>query len=110
MFFEAITQQSLDRAKGQILDLESYISLRRDTSGCKPVFVLMEYAAGIDLPDHVAEHPIIRDLNEATNDLVTWSNVNKVVSVAFAGCLSYLISYRTSSRTASNKPAAIRIT
>jgi hypothetical protein len=78
MFFQSVTQQSLDRSRGEILDLESYISLRRDTSGCKPVFVLMEYAAGIDLPDEVADHPIIRDLNEATNDLVTWSNVSSV--------------------------------
>jgi len=78
MFFQAVTQQSLDRARGDILDIESYISLRRDTSGCKPVFVLMEYAAGIDLPDEVADHPVIRDLNEATNDLVTWSNVSSV--------------------------------
>ncbi|KAH7911694.1 isoprenoid synthase domain-containing protein [Hygrophoropsis aurantiaca] len=74
MFFQAITQQSVDRTCGMIPDLESYISLRRDTSGCKPVFVLMEYAAGIDLPNEVADHPIIQDLNEATNDLVTWSN------------------------------------
>ena len=78
MFFQAVTQQSLDRARGDILDIESYISLRRDTSGCKPVFVLMEYAAGIDLPVEVADHPVIRDLNEATNDLVTWSNVSSV--------------------------------
>jgi hypothetical protein len=78
MFFQAVAQQTLDRSLGDMLDLETYIALRRDTSGCKPVFVLMEYAAGIDLPDEVADHPIIRDLNEAANDLVTWSNVSSV--------------------------------
>lgn len=81
MFFQAVTQQSLDRDNGIVPDLESYISMRRDTSGCKPVFVLMEYAAQIDLPDEVVEHPIIRDMEDATNDLVTWSNVSLLYSI-----------------------------
>lgn len=32
-FFQSVTQQALDRATGVIPDLESYIALRRDTSG-----------------------------------------------------------------------------
>ena len=32
-------------------------------------------ANNLDIPDEVMEHPIIQSLNEATNDLVTWSNV-----------------------------------
>ena len=43
--------------------------------GCKPCWALIEYALGIDLPDVVADHPVVRALNEHTNDLVTWSNV-----------------------------------
>ena len=39
-------------------DLESYIDVRRDESGCKPVFDLVEYALGINLPDSVIEHPV----------------------------------------------------
>jgi len=34
------------------------------------------YAVGIDLPDYVAEHPVIEALGQYTNDLVTWSNVS----------------------------------
>jgi len=34
------------------------------------------YAAGIDLPDYVAENPVIEALGQYTNDLVTWSNVS----------------------------------
>ncbi|KAF8137234.1 isoprenoid synthase domain-containing protein [Boletus edulis] len=74
LFFQAIQQQALDRANGAIPDLESYISLRRDTSGCKPSWVLIEYAHNLDIPDDVMNHPIICSLGEATNDLVTWSN------------------------------------
>lgn len=41
-FFQSITQQAKDRAAGVIPDLESYIALRRDTSGCKPCWALIE--------------------------------------------------------------------
>lgn len=73
-FFQSITQQAEDRAAGVIPDLESYIALRRDTSGCKPCWALIEYAYNLDIPDEVMEHPLILSLGEATNDLVTWSN------------------------------------
>ncbi|OBZ69189.1 Alpha-muurolene synthase [Grifola frondosa] len=74
LFFEAVNQQARDREAGVIPDLESYIDMRRDTSGCKPVFDLIEYAMGIDLPEFVVTHPIIKALNQCTNDLITWSN------------------------------------
>ena len=98
MFFEAVHVQSLHREAGLIPDLESYIDIRRDESGCKPCFDLTEYALGIDLPDFVIEHPVstafrqvavvacavliidpdqvIRALKQGSNDLVTWSNVS----------------------------------
>lgn len=74
LFFQSVTQQALDRATGVIPDLESYIALRRDTSGCKPCWALIEYAGNLDIPDEVMEHPLICSLGEAANDLVTWSN------------------------------------
>ncbi|KIJ15937.1 hypothetical protein PAXINDRAFT_180528 [Paxillus involutus ATCC 200175] len=73
-FFQSVNQQAIDRANGYVPDLESYIALRRDTSGCKPCWALIEYANNLDIPDEVMDHPIIRSLGEATNDLVTWSN------------------------------------
>jgi len=74
MFFEAVHVQASDREKGVIEDLESYIELRRDTSGCKPVFDLMEYSLNMNLPDAVVDHPVVKALNQGCNDLVTWSN------------------------------------
>jgi hypothetical protein len=76
LFFIAVAQQASDRANGVIPDLESYITIRADTSGCKPCFALHEFAAGVDLPDEIAEHPIIKALEDACNALVTWSNVS----------------------------------
>lgn len=95
-FFQSVTQQALDRANGVIPDLDSYIALRRDTSGCKPCWALIECesyfytskvivtvvltpladANNLKIPDEVMDHPTIRALGEATNDLVTWSNVS----------------------------------
>lgn len=76
LFFIAVTQQAQDRAAGIIPDLESYITLRRDTSGCKPCWALIEYANGLDIPDEVMEHEVLETLGEAANDHVTWSNVS----------------------------------
>ena len=50
MFFQAITEQARDRANGIIPDLESYIAIRRDTSGCKPCWALIEYANNVSVP------------------------------------------------------------
>ncbi|KAG2081473.1 isoprenoid synthase domain-containing protein [Suillus cothurnatus] len=50
------------------------IELRRDLSGCKSCFALIEFANQIDLPEEVVSHPVIKALEEATNDFVSWSN------------------------------------
>lgn len=76
LYFEAIMQQAADRAQKNVPELEAYITLRRNTSGCKTGFALIEYAAGIDLPNEVVEHPIIQNLLDATNDCVSWANVS----------------------------------
>ncbi|KAF9237773.1 isoprenoid synthase domain-containing protein [Melanogaster broomeanus] len=70
----AAAKQAANRANGHIPDLKSYTALRRDASGCKPCFALIEYAARIDLPDEVVSHPVILGLEEAANDFVSWSN------------------------------------
>ncbi len=85
LFFRAVAQQARDRARGDVPSLEEYIALRADTSGCKPCFALIEYAAGIDLPDEVVAHPVIRALEDAANAHVSWSNVR--VAFCSAPCL-----------------------
>ena len=75
LYLQAVTQQATDRTDQATPDLETYIALRRDTSACRPCFALMEFVAGVDLPDDAASHPTILAMEEATNDLVSWSNV-----------------------------------
>jgi hypothetical protein len=74
-FFQGVTQECRDRKSGSLPDLESYILLRRDTSGCKPCFVLIEYANNLDIPDDVLEDPILNDIIGAANDFISWANV-----------------------------------
>ncbi|KAF7363995.1 Terpene cyclase [Mycena sanguinolenta] len=74
MFFEAVNMEAYMRDTNCIPDIESYIAIRRDTSGCYPCWAMIEYALDIELPDFVAEDPVIKALERSTNDLVTWSN------------------------------------
>lgn len=74
-FFESVNLQAQDRDANQIPDLESFIDIRRDTSGCKSTFDLIEYAYDLDVPQHVLEHPVLEALKQGSNDLVAWSNV-----------------------------------
>lgn len=56
------------------LNLTSYAAPRRDLTGSKYCFVLVEYAARIDLPDEVVSHPVIMAMEDAANDYIAWSN------------------------------------
>ena len=75
LFFHSVTLQAQDRKSGGIPDVDSYISLRRDTSGCKPSLALIEYCYNLDIPDEVMEHPVMASLHQSTNDVVAWANV-----------------------------------
>lgn len=80
LYLDSVGRQAADRTEERTPDLESYIILRRDTSACRTCFALMEFANGIDLPDEVSAHPLIREMEDATNDLVSWSNVSQSLS------------------------------
>ena len=86
-FFEAMETyfdaQCLEVDARDVPDLDSYIPFRRDASGCKLGFVLIEYANGLNLPDVVFEDPIVRTLQEIANDIVSWSNVGLSPVVLF---------------------------
>ena len=111
LFFKAVTVQAHHRAAGVIPNLEDYIAMRRDTSGCKPSWALVEYGYGLDLPDEVMDNSIVQSLGEAANDLVTWSNVSGC-QMQFLKPMGYprvdfcFASLRTSSLTTVNNPRA----
>ena len=63
------------REKDFVLDVQSYVRLRRNNSAVLSCFGLIEYAYGTDLPDGVFEDPGFRQLLDAACDLVCWTNV-----------------------------------
>ncbi|KAG1834337.1 isoprenoid synthase domain-containing protein [Suillus subalutaceus] len=56
-----------------IPDLETYVDLRRNASGLRMVFHLIEYAGGLDLPERVSSHPVLKRLTDQACDLIAWS-------------------------------------
>jgi Terpene synthase family 2, C-terminal metal binding len=110
MFFQAVHQQASYRSDGTDPDLETYIAMRRETSGCKPVFDLIEYSLDLELPEEVVDHPIILALNQSANDLVTWSNVSAPSLPLLTPPVLRKERIRIYSLLTSNKPAGTCIT
>ncbi|KAG2114146.1 isoprenoid synthase domain-containing protein [Suillus discolor] len=74
LYFAAVAKQVDDCAKGHVYDIGSYIALRRHMGAMRLFFNLIEFAARIDLPDEVVSHPVVKALEDATNDHVCWHN------------------------------------
>ncbi|KIJ56936.1 hypothetical protein M422DRAFT_149816 [Sphaerobolus stellatus SS14] len=73
-FFKSVESEAKSRADGTLPDIDAYMTGRRDNSGCRPCFDLIEYALGIDLPSHIAENHIIQTLSDCANDYIALTN------------------------------------
>ncbi|KAK7690874.1 hypothetical protein QCA50_005976 [Cerrena zonata] len=74
LFVDAVIQQAVDRNDDIIPDMQTYIMLRRESSGLRPCLYLGEFVAGINLPSEVAEHPLFRSMENVANDFCSWTN------------------------------------
>ncbi|KAG0694618.1 isoprenoid synthase domain-containing protein [Suillus ampliporus] len=70
---------------GRTNDVKSYIDLRRDLTGLKACFAVIESAAWIDLPNEVVSHLAIVAMEEATNDFVACTHNLVVVLMSKQG-------------------------
>lgn len=70
-----LTTEAELQERGQILDIDSFIDLRREYSAVRLYFDLIESCSGIDLPEEVFEDPILLEIYWAAVDFVCWSNV-----------------------------------
>ncbi|KAH9895892.1 terpenoid synthase [Cubamyces lactineus] len=73
-YVEAVAVEAELRARGEVLDLEAYQTLRRENSGVPSAFALAGYALGINLPNEIFEHPMFVVMRHAATDMVCWSN------------------------------------
>jgi len=72
-YVESVARQAENRSQSQILDLETYFPLRRNTSGAPSTIAL--YEVDMSIPDHVRDHPAIRELETLAVDLIVIANV-----------------------------------
>lgn len=74
LYVQAVHEQVLHRARDNILPLDEFIRLRRDTGALKMCFAMGEFGLNVDIPDVVFECPQIRIMEDCANDVVVLSN------------------------------------
>lgn len=73
-YFRAIEWESRCRSEGVVPDVETYIRMRRSTSGVLMVFDLIEVAEQIELPARVLSDPTLAAMSLAAANIIAWSN------------------------------------
>ncbi|KAI0360075.1 terpenoid synthase [Trametes cingulata] len=73
-YVNAVAREAEYRERGEVLDMESFQTLRRENSAIRLCFGLFEFALGIDLPDVIFHDPHFMTLYWAAADMVCWSN------------------------------------
>ncbi|KAI0370356.1 terpenoid synthase [Pilatotrama ljubarskyi] len=73
-YVNAVAREAEYRERGEVLDMDSFRTLRRENSAIRLCFGLFEFALGIDLPDIVFQDTHFMTLYWAAADMVCWSN------------------------------------
>jgi len=89
----AVRQQAEDRRTGNIPALDKYIEHRRMSSGCRPLFDIIEYSLDFQLPEEVVKHPLMAKMKDCTNDWVAFSNVRNIVLRSSSPGLNRVLGY-----------------
>lgn len=74
-YVEAVAREAEHRAESHILDIETYLPVRRNTIGVPPTFALWELY--LDIPDDVREHPILCEMADLGAELIAIDNVRQ---------------------------------
>lgn len=82
--------QCSDQHEGAVPDLESYIEMQRVGSWCAPLFALIEYAHGLELPEDVLQHETMQELVQAAKDFIVWLTVSVTSHTIALGQLTEL--------------------
>jgi hypothetical protein len=75
-YIDCVAKEAELRESGEVVDLATFIPLRRGNSAVFVCFDLFEYVLDFDLPDEVFEDATFMRLFNAATDLVCWSNVS----------------------------------
>jgi len=72
---QSVVQEAKDRSQRHIRTTDEYLEIRRDTSGIKPSFAILE--TGLNLPDEVVRHPVIEKLSTLAVEMILLDNVSR---------------------------------
>ncbi|WP_320067407.1 terpene synthase family protein [Micromonospora sp. RTGN7] len=67
-------RESVEKTAGRPPDVARYLELRRATSAAYVSYPLIEFVTGRPLPDAVYFHPLLRQVADLGNDLLSWYN------------------------------------
>ncbi|EUC54853.1 terpene synthase family, metal-binding domain protein [Rhizoctonia solani AG-3 Rhs1AP] len=67
-------QQQVNKSTERIPTVEKYIQHRREASAMITALAVLEYTLGLDLPDEVANDPVVVELGIAGSDMLNWTN------------------------------------
>ncbi|MDG4795266.1 terpene synthase [Micromonospora sp. WMMD1082] len=67
-------QEAVNKATGHAPGVDEYVELRRATSAAYVSYPLVEFVSGRPLPDPVYHHPLLGQLRDIGNDLLSWYN------------------------------------
>ena len=73
-YFEGVLCEVLNHLQGSVPDLATYMKIRSFTSGVFIYCDLIQIVDRIALPPEVIEHPTVKRLKLATNNVSTWAN------------------------------------
>lgn len=73
-YFEGVLCEVLNHLQGSVPDLATYMKLRSFTSAVFIYCDLIQIVDRIALPPEVIEHPTVKRLKLATNNVSTWAN------------------------------------
>ncbi len=73
-YLQAVAQQADDRDKLAIRDVDSYMEARRMDSAVGVCFLPGE--VHLSIPDEAFYHPIVKELQDTSTDLVVLDNVS----------------------------------
>ncbi|KZV73684.1 terpenoid synthase [Peniophora sp. CONT] len=71
-YTQAVVQEAEDRQNDYIRTVDEYLVVRRDTSGVKPCFAIIEL--GLSLPQEVVDHPVIKEMEILGTDMILLFN------------------------------------
>jgi hypothetical protein len=73
-YVDAVIAEVSDKNEQYTPDVESYVAARRKTGACRTTFDFIEYCDYLDIPDSIYASPLMEQLSDAGNDIITWSN------------------------------------